>query len=165
MSFSESFQLLLKYLNNYYMEEQLDYYQNEVYLYTFESFFLESDYEQQYFSVVDYFYINSGISFEMHIDLDVLMIDKSQDEQILFIESLVNLLKSTRLNRELNDKTILKISSMLNRYNYSLHTDNGTYKILSNSMMKEGYFCNVEIINDFLVRKRLKKDKETKDNI
>lgn len=165
MSFSVSFEKMLEFLHqNYYREVQTEYDYVDMEL-NLDDYFESSTYESEYFSVEEYFAINAGIQLNSRINLTDYFSDKEEQEKILFIESLVNLLSHTDLTNELNQKFLNKIKSMLERYNYTYSYDNGDYIIKSKTLIKEGYFCTVEVLNDFLVRKKLKKNLTTEENI
>lgn len=167
------FRKLLEYLDNNFTKEKVEIDSNGLmglhyYGLIFDDFFSDSVISTQYLDINDY--ISSEYKLEYYDDKSLLeqYQNIAQEKRCKVIEALYNILFLSHYTcKDINVQNILnKIKNFLVRQNFEINEqENIGVNIYKNNKMGEGYYCNVFKVNNGIVKKQLKKEHLSNENI
>jgi serine/threonine protein kinase len=161
---SKSFQIFLDYIIENFTSNKItktNYYYEGLIL---DEYLEKSHFRHDYFSLEDYIYTKVGINYNDQMNLIDEFKGVNSDTKIKFIEAIYNLYNKNITNDNVCYEFCQKIKAMLNRNELTIIDDKEYSRIINSNETRDGYFCYVEILNDTLVRKTLKRERLTEEN-
>lgn len=168
-----AFKKLLEYLDNIFTKEKVEINSNGMmglhyYGLIFEDYFSDSILSTQYLDINDYFHSE----YELEYSDDKSLVEQygliPQEKRCKVIESLYNILYLSHFgNKEINIQCVLnKIKNYLFRLNIEIiEQEHIGIQVYQNSKIGEGYYSEVFKVTDGIVKKQLKKEHLSNENI
>lgn len=167
------FKKLLEYLDKIFTDEKVEIDFNGMmglhyYGLIFEDYFSDSVISTQYLNMNDYLYTEYDIDYYDNKSLLEQYGNIVEDKRCKVIEAFYNILYLSHYScHQINVQSILnKIKNFLSRLNFEIiEQEHIGVNIYQNNRVGEGYYCEVYRVNNGIVKKQLKKEHLTNENI
>lgn len=157
MSYKNEFEVLFKFLDNELVEEKYTDYGYSYYGLILDELFEDSILSIDYLSVEDYFIENGGFEYDDKVILSKKCANMSIDEQIKFIENILNIIKHTSLEKDKYTKMFIRVLNKIEGMDIRVfNPEQGILQLERVNILDSGSYCNIILIEDRIVRKELR---------